>query len=385
MHINSIITVFGSNKETDNAVSWLRRTHEKPIYMVQKPALTTTKTMLGGQYLIIDSSIIGMESVRKYSSVRMDAYQYSGASLNKAGGFRGSLSNLFDSPQRALKTEKADTFNNSEENAISQIRMRCIHYLFYLLFGEKIDEDKYSLSNINGSSDGFSVDYYETNFFEEHYFKEEESTAYSTAGKVITADGRELKFNLGFELSRSFEESYQLESSTIEARMCDPLVINLDTNVASVSDKKILFDLDADGEKDSISMLSSGSGYLSLDLNEDGIVNDGSELFGTHSGDGFKDLSRYDSDGNGWIDEADEIFEKLRICVFDKDGEQKLYKLKEKDIGAIYLGNVNTDFSLMNQKANHVNAAIRKTGIFLYENGSAGTIQHVDLAKELLA
>ncbi len=167
--------------------------------------------------------------------------------------------------------------------------------------------------------------------------------------------------------------------------MCDPLVINLDTNVASVSDKKIMFDLDADGEKDSISMLGSSSGYLSLDLNEDGIINDGSELFGTGSGDGFKDLSVYDSDCNGWIDEADEIFEKLRICVFDGDGEQKLYSLKEKDIGAIYLGNVNTDFSLTDQKTGRVSAAIRKSGIFLYENGSAGTIQHVDLAKEMLA
>ncbi len=315
----------------------------------------------------------------------MDAYKFSGSQLDRSGGFQGTLNNLSGRPEKAIKTEKTGNINNSEENAISKIRARCIHYLFYLLFGRRLDEDRYSLSEINTGSDDFYQNGFVCNYSEWHYFREEESTSYNTAGKVITADGREINFNLGFELSRGFEEAYGIESETVEARMCDPLVINLDTNVASVSDKKIMFDLDADGEKDSISMLGSASGYLSLDLNEDGVINDGSELFGTSSGDGFKDLSGYDSDGNGWIDEADEIFEKLRICVFDGDGEQKLYSLKEKDIGAIYLGNVNTDFSLMDQKTGHVNAAIRKSGIFLYENGSAGTIQHVDLAKEMLA
>ncbi len=39
-------------------------------------------------------------------------------------------------------------------------------------------------------------------------------------------------------------------------------------------------------------------------------INDGSELFGTSSGDGFKDLATYDEDENGWIDENDSIFSK---------------------------------------------------------------------------
>ena len=58
-----------------------------------------------------------------------------------------------------------------------------------------------------------------------------------------------------------------------------------------------------------------------------------------------------------------------------------LYGLSEKGVGAIYLGNVDTDFSLNSASTNQVNAAIRKTGIFLYENGNVGTVQHLDLAK----
>ena len=131
-----------------------------------------------------------------------------------------------------------------------------------------------------------------------------------------------------------------------------------------------------------ISKLGSGSGFLALDLNEDGEINDGSELFGTKSGDGFKDLSKYDKDGNGWIDEADDVFDKLKVMCLNEDGTQSLYTLKEKNVGAIYLGNKSTEFSVTNQE-NNLNALVRKTGVFLYESGAVGSVQHVDLAVEL--
>jgi len=40
---------------------------------------------------------------------------------------------------------------------------------------------------------------------------------------------------------------------------------------------------------------------------------------------------------------------------------------------------VYTDFSLKNSN-NNTNGQIKKTGIYLNENGSAGTMQHVDIA-----
>ena len=48
-------------------------------------------------------------------------------------------------------------------------------------------------------------------------------------------------------------------------------------------------------------------------------------------------------------------------------------------VGAIYLGYENTEFSL-NNEANETNAVIQKTGLFLYEDGTSGTIQQMDLA-----
>jgi len=185
-------------------------------------------------------------------------------------------------------------------------------------------------------------------------------------------------------MSRSFE-NYTRETGTynsLNVTLCDPLVLNFDTCATEIADQKFFFDLNADGKIDEMSALSSRSGYLALDINEDGKINNGSELFGTKSGDGFADLAKYDKDGNGWIDEADEVFDKLRIFAIDENGNEVQYKLKEKGVGALYLGNRETEFSITDQE-NRINAQVRKTGLFLYESGTVGTMQHVDMAVEL--
>ena len=95
----------------------------------------------------------------------------------------------------------------------------------------------------------------------------------------------------------------------------------------------------------------------------------------------MKNIVQENSDGDGWIDEDDEVWSKLLIWSKDETGNDTLYHLDEKGIGAISLQNTATDFSLNSQETNQVNARIRNTGIFLYENGNVGTVQHLDLAK----
>ena len=119
-----------------------------------------------------------------------------------------------------------------------------------------------------------------------------------------------------------------------------------------------------------------------LDSNGNGKADDGSELFGTRSGDGFADLGRFDSDKNGWIDENDPVWDKLQIWTKDSDGNDLLYKLSDKGVGAICLMNASTDFTQRGMSDGQINGEIRRTGIFLYENGTVGTVQHMDLALE---
>ena len=64
----------------------------------------------------------------------------------------------------------------------------------------------------------------------------------------------------------------------------------------------------------------------------------------------------------------------------EPDGSCRLYTLADKGIGAIYLGHVNTDFTLTNQ-FNEAKGMIRSTGLFLYESGAVGSVQQVDVVK----
>ena len=211
------------------------------------------------------------------------------------------------------------------------------------------------------------------------FVAEVENTAFSTNGVARTADGREISFNVELEMSRSFMAVNESYVQSIEI-LRDPLVINLGSEVASLSDQKFYFDIDADGKMDEISYLEGNSGFLALDKNNDGEINDGSELFGTKSGDGFKDLAMYDEDGNGWIDEADSVFDNLKIWTKNSDGTDSLIAIGKAGVGAVYLGSATTQFSINSLDDNSTNGVIQKTGVFLKENGSVGTIQHIDLA-----
>lgn len=235
-----------------------------------------------------------------------------------------------------------------------------------------------SVTNISGGNAEFSGRYVKQTVVSSFY-AEQETTAFVSKGKVTTKDGREIDIKVSFEMSRSFTESVEMYTKE-EYIMCDPLVINFTGNPAELSDQKFLFDLDGDGRKDEISYLGKGNGFLALDKNGDGVINDGKELFGTGSGNGFADLAAYDEDGNGWIDEDDSVFKLLKIWTKNEDGEDELIGIAEAGLGAICLNSISTDFSLNSMEDNHTNGMIRQSGIYLNENGSAGIIQHVDFA-----
>ncbi len=208
---------------------------------------------------------------------------------------------------------------------------------------------------------------------------EKEKSDYKASGKVQTEDGRDIKVEVNVSMARKKERDTFIAMSSPLDNLFDPLIINTKAQTSGLSDKKFKFDLDADGKQDEISMTKSGSGFLALDKNGDGKINDGTELFGVKSGDGFKDLAEYDTDGNGWIDENDEVFDKLKVWSKTEDGKDELKSLKESGVGAIFLGAENTEFTIEGEDG-VLDGKVRKTGIFLKEDGTAGTIQHVDLA-----
>jgi hypothetical protein len=121
---------------------------------------------------------------------------------------------------------------------------------------------------------------------------------------------------------------------------CSPILIDLGNNGINLGEAGVgvYFDINADGVRDHLQWVRSGGdeGFLALDRNGDGVVDDGSELFGVgtpmileggSAPNGFVGLAQYDSrqlggNDDGLITEADAIWPQLRIWVdANADGE----------------------------------------------------------------
>ena len=369
--------------------------------------------------MIIDSTTIGMESARTYKSGSREARftcitdsagemqdftemvlgkETAGADSAAEEVVREGLKEEADRPRSASEMLR-DLYDSlqvkntpqmrklMEENMLSKIQEETLKYLMRLIGGRLREDCGCAGAGAAGGASGSGgslVDllptggrYLTKGVYTVNY--ESETTTFSTKGTVTTADGRSIDFNVEAVMSREYMaySGFTVRESTA---LIDPLVINLDGNPAAVSDQKFYFDIDADGIEDYVSLPSAGSGMLALDNNGDGKINDGSELFGPTSGNAFAELAEYDSDGSGWIDEADAVFSALKIWSIEEDGTERLVSLKDSGVGAICLNHVVTDFSLKDAMTNATDAVIRSTGLFLFEDGTAGTAQQLDLA-----
>lgn len=376
----------------------------------------------------IGSASIGMESARKYVSSDTLVRKYSIMDYQNNSSYSNALNaaigrndeedgkdqkldaseaieedakekgNVYKDWETAFGINRAKLSNvrSSERNSISTLKQLSLRYILEMLFPSKhhkLDDIMKDFQDMNGenSENGGQTMYQVARPLNvtanvmrytatrEHI--EREDTSFSAKGSVVTKDGRQIDFNIDVAMSREFVERSSVDLEMVSFSLTDPLIINLDDNIAAadVTDQKFFFDIDADGVKDEISRLGMGSGYLALDKNNDGTINDGSELFGAKTGNGFEELAKYDSDNNGWIDEDDEIWDKLKIWTTDSEGNEVLYSLAQKGVGAICLSNVDTTHSLQNDDGS-IKGVIRRSGVFLYENGNVGTLQHVDMA-----
>lgn len=284
-------------------------------------------------------------------------------------------------PKTTSKTSGVIEPERSPLEILLDIRVKLLHALFRMLsegYPELFDT---SLADVTSMEGGMLATKTVTHT-EETYVSEYESSTISAKGLAVTEDGREIEFGVAFQMSRSFEEYTFSSTESSQLVLMDPLVINVSDDVQSISDQKFFFDLNADGEAEEISELKKGSGFLALDRNGDGVINDGTELFGAKTGDGFSELAEFDSDHNGWIDENDEVFSKLKVWAKNDDGTDELLDLKQADVGAIFLGKIVNGFHA-NNSMNQTNAVYRTSGVFLHEeSGKAGMISQVDLAIE---
>ncbi|MGR2827530.1 calcium-binding protein, partial [Acinetobacter sp. 1124_18A] len=142
----------------------------------------------------------------------------------------------------------------------------------------------------------------------------------------------------------------------------DPLILDLDGDgIETIAHNKLngaLFDNDADGLKTATGWVSPHDGLLVFDRNADGIINDGTEVFGDNTylknGEkaehGFDALADLDTDKNGKIDANDEDFAKLKVWRdLNQDGksqENELFGLADLGIKSLNVAYNNTNTTL---------------------------------------
>jgi len=137
-----------------------------------------------------------------------------------------------------------------------------------------------------------------------------------------------------------------------------PIVVPLRGNHVDLSglDDPVSFDIDASGQPSVIGWTERGSftAFLALDRNGNGMIDDGSELFGSAmslpdgaaAANGFEALAQYDSpamggNGDGQIDASDAIWPALRLWIdSNHDGKtdsRELVSLPSQGITSIGL------------------------------------------------
>ena len=210
----------------------------------------------------------------------------------------------------------------------------------------------------------------------EEIHERHEQQRFQAHASLKTEEGRELRVDLDV-LQNRFERSRRSWQLRTGDAVKDPLVLDFAEPSTRVADDTLSVDLDQDGTLDNLHHLGSHSPYLVDDRDGDGEVTDGSELFGPQSGDGYAELRALDFDGNGFVDSADPAWERLHVWMHF-DGKSELMALSDKGVGALYVGDIEAPFRLLDAGGER-KAQQQAMSFWVGEDGTAGTTRRVDV------
>ena len=338
--------------------------------------------------MVVENYNINMQSSSSFIQ-SSETFMQSNIFTQELNGFNKSESS--DIQNLSEVNYKSLVFNIEDNLSIQDIMNKRI---IELLFGRLVQKNHYVSiypfcdSNKNSKyefnpefSNSININSFGASFESTHTYYQKSSIDFSSSAHIVTNNGTfDIDLNLSF--TQEFYEEHKTKIEFGSINLQDPLIINFKEDLQSFDNIErnltFEFDLNSDGTKQRIPLIKESSGFLALDKNGNNQIDNGSELFGPKTGDGFEELAQYDEDKNNWIDETDSIFKDLRVWQVGKDGEGRLITLGEAGVGAIYLSSIATGFNYSNS-IEEPTASLKESSIFLKESGEAGLITSVDL------
>jgi len=186
------------------------------------------------------------------------------------------------------------------------------------------------------------------------------------------------ELNLRFRQNTSVEERIGISLEELGIKKVDPLVLDLDGNGIQLTEagKGAIFDVTADGKLDSTAWVKGNTALLTYDRNGNGVVDNGSELFGDQNGaaHGFEELGKYDANGDRKITILDPIFKALKLYR-DLNGDGKMGKNEFSTLSELGIKALNLNF--MRASADINGNSLILNGSFEREDGSTGQLADV--------
>ena len=172
------------------------------------------------------------------------------------------------------------------------------------------------------------------------------------------------------------------QASSIAPPRRDPLILDLDGDgietVASTNGA--YFDHDGNGFAERTGWAGSDDGLLVLDRNSDGIINNGTELFGDQTilqngqtaSNGFQALAEFDVNSDGRIDANDAVYTQLKIWQ-DLDGDGYSQADEMKSLPDLGINAINMAHTVTNIPDGQGNTQVQ-AGTFEKADSTAGQI-----------
>lgn len=151
-------------------------------------------------------------------------------------------------------------------------------------------------------------------------------------------DGRPIRFSV---VAMNAQGVPQGAPCSFDLQWQSPIVLDLAGSGVLDSvhplDSKVDFDTLARGSTLRTGWIKPSAGFLVLDLNRNGRIDDGSEMFGegtrladgTRAANGYEALAQYDGKRRGYLDARDPVFRDLKVWIdADIDGKTDVTELK---------------------------------------------------------